>query len=139
MPDARLVVLAGFASMDAAVGALPALRAQPGLAAVEVGGLLRSAEASGDFGIVLRKGDPDRGSLILVVSSRGVHVAILERMLSLTGGGYEWQRVGPGEAAGSAEVQEFLARRARFDADSWLIELDIAQPERFIAETTFAG
>lgn len=36
VPDARLVLLAGFDSMAAAVGALPALRAQPGLAAVEV-------------------------------------------------------------------------------------------------------
>jgi len=34
---------------------------------------------------------------------------------------------------------DFLARRARFDEDYWAIELDIADPERFIAETTSAG
>ena len=54
-------------------------------------------------------------------------------------GGYAWQRTGPGESAGSAEVADFLARRARFDEDSWVVELDIAEPERFIAETTSAG
>ena len=59
-------------------------------------------------------------------------------MLSLDGG-YRWQKVGPAESAGSDEVRDFLAKRARFDEDSWLIELDIAQPERFIAETIASG
>jgi hypothetical protein len=36
-------------------------------------------------------------------------------------------------------LAEFLERRVKFDSDSWLIELDIAQPERFIAETTSAA
>ncbi len=34
------------------------------------------------------------------------------------------------------EIADFLARRTRFDDDLWAIELDIADPERFIAETT---
>ena len=105
---------------------------------LEVAGVLRRAEAGGDFATVLRKGDPDRGSLLLVVSSRGRHVACLERVLSLDGG-YVWQAVGPSESSGSGEVAEFLARRTRFDEDLWAIELDIAEPERFIAETTSAG
>jgi hypothetical protein len=86
----------------------------------------------------MKRGDPERGSLLLLVSSRGVHVACLERILNLDGS-YRWQRVGPGESASSAEIADFLARRARFDEDSWAIELDIAEPERFIAETTSAG
>ena len=86
----------------------------------------------------MRKGDPDRGSLLLFVGSRGRNVACLERVLSLDGA-YRWQIVGPGESAGSAEIADFLARRARFDEDLWAIELDIAEPERFIAETTSVG
>jgi hypothetical protein len=86
----------------------------------------------------MKKGDPDRGSLLLFVGSRGRHVASLERVLSLDGA-YRWQVVGPGESAGSAEIADFLARRARFDEDMWAIELDIAEPERFIAETTSVG
>jgi len=54
-------------------------------------------------------------------------------------GSYRWQPVGPGESASSADVTGFLARRARFDGDSWAIELDIADAERFIAETTSSG
>ena len=105
---------------------------------LEVASIMRRSQAAGDFATLLRKGDPERGSLLLIVSSRGRHVACLERVLSFDDG-YVWQSVGPAESAGSAEIADFLARRARFDEDYWAIELDIAEPERFIAETTAAG
>lgn len=104
-------------------------------AQLEAASILRRAQAAGDFATVLRKGDPERGALLLVISSRGRHVAALERVLSLAGD-YAWRAVGPSESASSAEIADFLAKRARFDEDSWAIELDIADPERFIAETT---
>jgi hypothetical protein len=107
-------------------------------AAVEATGLMRRIEAQGDFAVLLSKGDPDRGTLLLIIGSRGRHVACLERALSADGK-YRWLRIGPAESAGSLEVADFLAKRQRFDADIWLIELDIAQPERFIAETIAEG
>lgn len=105
---------------------------------LEAAGLVRNAQAAGDFATILQKGDPDRGALLLIVTSRGRHVACLERMLTLVGS-YQWQRVGPDESAGSEDVGEFLRKKTRFDRDLWLIELDIAQPERFIAETMSPG
>jgi hypothetical protein len=102
---------------------------------VEVAAILRRAEADGDFATVIRKGDRERGSLLLLVGSRGRHYACLERVLELDRG-YRWKRTGPSESADSAEVSDFLAKRARFDPDLWAIELDVALPERFIAETT---
>lgn len=75
---------------------------------------------------------------MLAVTDRGIHQAVLERVLTVDGD-YRWQQSGPAESASSAEIADFLARRARFDPDSWLIELDIADPERFIAETTSTG
>ncbi len=86
----------------------------------------------------MKKGDPDRGGLLLFVASRGRHIACLERVLTAAGD-YCWQAVGPPESSSSTELRDFLARRARFDDDLWAIELDIAEPERFIAETTSAG
>jgi hypothetical protein len=86
----------------------------------------------------MKKGDAERGSLLLFVSSRGIHMAALERVLNLDGS-YRWRRVGPDESASSAEIADFLARRARFDEDLWAVELDIADAERFIAETTLTG
>ena len=72
---------------------------------------------------------------MLIVTNRGRHIACLERNMGIEGQD-AWRAVGPPESDGSADLQDFLARRTRFDADLWLIELDIAHPERFIAETT---
>ena len=54
-------------------------------------------------------------------------------------GDYRWQPAKLPDSSGSAETADFLAKRARFDEDLWAIELDIAEPERFIAETTLTG
>lgn len=105
---------------------------------VEAAGLVRRAEAAGDFAAVLRKGDPERGSLLLVIRSRGSYAACLERTLGIDGK-YRWAVAGPGESESEEKLAEFLKKRVSFDRDLWLIELDIAQPERFIAETTLAG
>lgn len=107
-------------------------------AALEASALIRQAEAQGGFGTILKKGDPDRGALLLVVASRGVHVGCLERVLDFQRG-YVWQRVGPSDSEEFPDLAGFLARRTRFDEDLWLIELDIAEAERFIAETTLTG
>ena len=105
-------------------------------AGIEAASIVRRAEAAGDFATILKRGDPDRGSILLMISSRGRHVAVLERSLSLADGAYHWIRCGPEESSESGEVASFLQKRARFDADLWAIELDIANPERFIDETT---
>jgi hypothetical protein len=105
---------------------------------LEVPALLRRAEAQGGFAAVLHKGDPEGGALLLLVSSRGRHVAGLQRILGISGA-YEWRASGPADSADSAEVAAFLAKQRQFDPDLWVVELDIADPERFIAETTRSG
>lgn len=107
-------------------------------AGLEAASIVRRAEATGDFATLIKRGDPDRGAIMLIVSRRGHHVAMLERALT-PDGTYRWNRAGPPESSESREVAAFLEKRARFDADLWAIELDIANPERFIAETTAAG
>lgn len=107
-------------------------------ASVEASGLIRRAEADGGFAAILHKGDAERGALLIVVRGRGNFVACLERTLTLDGR-YGWAAVGPEDSEGEAKLAEFLARRVNFDPDLWLIELDIAHPERFIAETTSTG
>jgi hypothetical protein len=105
---------------------------------LEASALLRWADAEGGFATVVRKGDVERGAMLLLVSDRGTHVACLERTLG-EGGNYGWQRVGPAAAAEPREIAEFSQKRVRFDEDLWLIELDIPLPERFIAETIAIG
>ena len=101
---------------------------------IEAHGFLRQAEALGGFAHVLCKGDPDSGAVALLIVERGRPVALLERRMA-TDFSYRWARV---DRPGSDE-RSFRQDRARIDPDSWLIELDIAEPERFIAETTRSG
>ena len=105
---------------------------------LEASSLLRRAEATGGNGLIVAKGDPDRGSLILLIASRGEHWACLERGLDADGR-YAWRAVGPAAGADPEELSEWCAKRRKYDADLWLIELDVPQPERFIAETTAIG
>lgn len=107
-------------------------------ASIEATSLIRRAQAAGDFGAILRKGDAERGAILIVVRRRGSLAGCLERTLSPEGL-YRWEGVGPGASDGDGELEEFLKKRVRFDEDLWLIELDIAQAERFIAETTSSG
>ena len=104
---------------------------------LEASSLLRRAEAERGFGMILHKGDADRGSLLLLIASRRVHCACLERALGPTG--YAWQAVGPAAGVDAQSLAEWTSKRVRFDEDLWLIELDIPDPQRFIAETTSEG
>jgi hypothetical protein len=107
-------------------------------AQLEAAGLLRQAEAEGGFGAILKRGDPDRGALILIIARRGEHHGFLERALA-PDGSYRWQKAGPVAGADAATLADWSQKRIRFDEDLWLIELDIPDPERFIAETTTKG
>ena len=105
---------------------------------LEVSGLLRRVEVEGGNGMVIARGDLDRGALTLLIVQRGVHFACLERGPG-NDGGYAWQIIGP--AAGSTPdlVREWCKKRRTNDPDLWLIEVDVALPERFIAETIAIG
>ena len=105
---------------------------------LEAAGLIRLAETNGGFGAILKRGDSDRGSLLLLLSARGRHWACLER--ALTGdGGYGWQQVGPTAGADAATLAEWSQKRVKVDEDLWLIDLDVAVPERFIVEMGLQG
>jgi hypothetical protein len=107
-------------------------------ARLEAAALLRQAEANGGFGMIVKRGDPDRGALVLLIARRGEHLACLERALTQDGS-YRWQAVGPAAGVDAAALADWSQKRVRFDEDLWLIELDIPDPERFIAETTAQG
>ena len=99
---------------------------------------MRRVQADGGFAAVLRKGDPDSGALTLVLRSRGEFQGLLERVMGADFH-YRWALVESAGSFGSDDLDRLVASKARFDPDFWLIELDIANPERFIAETISSG
>ena len=99
---------------------------------------MRRVQADGGSAMMLRKGDPDRGAITLIINEKGGFRGILERELG-PDFDYRWTFKPSDESSGSTNLNDLIARRERFDTDFWLIELDIAEPERFIAETTHSG
>jgi hypothetical protein len=47
----------------------------------------------------------------------------------------QWHRIREEIEVNSQELSDYLARRGRQDDDLWIVELDIAQAERFIGIT----
>jgi len=102
-------------------------------ASVLAGALIRKAEGEGGFAAVLAKGDATAGSILVILLEKGVNPRLFERLLQ-PDGRYAWQESTSQSLENPGEVPELIARRRRFDPDSWLIELDIPSAERFAAE-----
>ena len=104
---------------------------------VLVSALLRRAEIEGGFGTVLAKGDGTAGSVAVILLERGGKPRLFERLLQ-PDGRYAWTDSTPADQSEQA-LQDLLAKRQRFDPDLWIVELDIASPERFAAEMNSFG
>lgn len=95
--------------------------------------LLRLASRDGGFGAVLKKGDRISGAILIQCLEKGANPRLLENMPSLDGRP-NWQQIWPQPTDNNGELSDYIARRFRFDPDMWLIELDVPEAERLIAE-----
>lgn len=99
---------------------------------LEISGLIRLIESHGGHAMVIAKGERDAGTVLIVTMCRGDDVRLFERMPQLDG-------TRPFVATKSQDIEkpeefsEYLERRRRQDPDIWILEADIADPERFIA------
>ena len=84
--------------------------------------------------MVARRGDPDRGDIVVHIVERGADVALLERRMGKDFT-YRWTL----QAMPERGMTAFSSDRSRIDPDFWLIELDIADAERFVAEMIASG
>lgn len=99
-----------------------------------VSALIRRVAVEGGHAAVLTRGDPESGGILLACADRGRVSHLIERVLDLDGR-YRWARCGPQESADPEAVSQYLERRRTRDPDIWIVELDIADAERFAAET----
>ena len=98
---------------------------------VEVGGLIRAVGAAGGFGMVLAKGERDAGTLLVICCTNGANARAYERMPQ-SDGTRKWFLAKVQNPENPADFTEFCDRRKRQDSDLWIVELDIANAERFI-------
>lgn len=98
---------------------------------LEVAGLIRRVQAEGGFATVLNKGERDAGTIMLVLVEKGANPRIFERMPQLDGT-RSWCRSRQQETDDSPAMSAFIERRISQDPDLWVVELDVAEAERFI-------
>lgn len=98
---------------------------------LEVAGLLRQAQSQGGFAAVLRKGEREAGTILVVLTENGRNSRIYERMPQVDGR-RTWQCARREEEGKEPEFRDYLERRGRQDSDLWIVELDIANGERLI-------
>ena len=100
-----------------------------------VSGLIRGAEAAGGFATVISKGEKDSGILLILTMERGEDLRLWERMPRLDGS-RPFLVSKTQDIDNKKEFDDYLRRRIAQDPDSWLIELDVPNPERLIAQVT---
>lgn len=105
---------------------------------LEVSGLIRAVEGAGGFAMVLAKGERDAGTIMLICCERGTTARAYERMPQADGT-RKWTVSRRQDAENPQDFDEWCQRRQRQDPDLWLVELDIANPERFIDGTGTGG
>ncbi len=100
---------------------------------LEASGLIRAVDAAGGFATVIAKGERDAGTLLLVCCENGTNARLYERMPH-PDGTRKWTLVKRQDPENPHEFTEYCDRRKRQDPDVWIVELDIADAERFIPD-----
>ena len=105
---------------------------------LEVSGLVRAVNGAGGFAAVLHKGEREAGTILVVCAENGANRRVFERMPSLEGD-RKWAVALIEHAENKREFDDYLTRREAQDPDVWIIELDIANGERFIGSAGTQG
>jgi len=85
---------------------------------------LRMGDRDGRPGMVLRKGDPDAGGVLLVLRGRE-GLSVLSQMRTADGAPAWMRGTGPG-AVPQDVADAYVAKQVRFDPDLWVLEFDAA-------------
>jgi hypothetical protein len=94
---------------------------------VKVSALLRQVSALGGFGVIVARGDAVAGSIAIVTREAGIET-LLSPMFAMAGG-YEWVAIANGPA-----IADAITRARQHDPDLWVVELDVADAARLVAE-----
>lgn len=95
--------------------------------AVLTSALLRRVNDSGGMGMVRVKGDAQGGAILVIATQHGADPRMLER------------GIGPDGrtaliASTAEDAEAYWRKRRSSDPDLWVIEVDIAEAERLVAE-----
>lgn len=100
-------------------------------ASLEVAALVRSTQAAGGFAMVLHKGEPDAGTILVVAVDREGLGTLYERLPD-PAGPRRWVAVRAQQSDSRGDFDAYLDRRKQRDRDVWIVELTVADVERSI-------
>lgn len=103
-------------------------------AAFLIAALRRRIDAAGGMATIVHKGDEISGSILVLAHENGRNPKALERQ-STFDGGYRIVASGPQAADKIDEIEAYASRRRASDPDLWVLEANVADAERFTAET----
>ena len=83
---------------------------------------LRLADRDGRAGVVLRRGDPDSGGVLVVLRGRD-GLCVLSQVRAADGA-LAWMRATGNEPIDQTAADAYIARQVRFDPDVWVLEFD---------------
>ncbi|GIL03316.1 MAG: hypothetical protein BroJett030_32150 [Alphaproteobacteria bacterium] len=100
-----------------------------------VSALVRSAQATGDFATILRRGAREAGAIFVVHSHLdgrySVYAPAPQSFFDADAAGERlFEEVAA--AIGEAQVRDYLDRQVAFDPDCWIVELESRQPPAFV-------
>ena len=102
-----------------------------------VGALIRRAEIGGAFAVVVRKGDPRAGAVLVKVLNRNERTARLYSEATRGDGERIWMQ--PVASTDEADLDAYVARTVRIDPDVWVVEIEDREGRHFLVETVERG
>ena len=97
-----------------------------------VGALIRRAELGGAFAMVVRKGDPRAGAVLVKVVDRHADTVRLYSEATRGDGDRVWMQ--PIVVTAEPDLDAYIERAARYDPDVWVVEVEDVQGRHFLTE-----
>lgn len=93
--------------------------------------LVRRVEQAGAFAFIARKGHPQFGSVLVKVLNLRTRDAYVLREVT-TGEDTVWMR--PVETVNEPDIDTWISRQVKYDADLWVIEIEDADGRHHLTE-----
>jgi hypothetical protein len=100
--------------------------------------LIRTVQAEGGFATVIHKGDAIAGAILVMCTDSERQARLFERQPDFSTG-YTLAPIATQSWGNDTEMAQYIDRRLHSDPDLWVIELDIADSERFAAALLSSG
>ena len=98
-----------------------------------VSALIRRAEQGGAFAVVVRKGDPRAGSVLVKVLNRSEDWTRLYAEATRLDGESVWMQ--PARSEQEPDLDKYIDRAIQIDPDLWVVEIDDRQGRHFLTES----